>query len=462
VFWSLLILVLELGLRHRVVDAVLGGDVLALPVAAAAVSGLEPDLVVAVTEVLLALVRPGVDHAVLRALPLLGLHGGRGLGLHHHRRLHRRGSLDGCRRRGALLDSGSGDGGLGGRLLGGLLLGLLGSLLGLLLGLLGSLLGLLLGLLGSLLGLLLRLLLRLLGLLSLLLRGSSGGLLGGGGLGDLLAAGDAGGVRDLDSLLHVGRLELLVERLVGPLLVLGGPALLAEGHGVLVDELAARGCLLRDGAVVDVGAVVEDGARHLDLLLLLLARDLVLLGLVHGEGLPAVLEGVLEGEVHPGTRLAQLGRDHTLRHAARLLGGGSAPPRDDALNTLLSLGQGELHDLQQVSSVQGLQRGEQGVHLDGLGRGGGGLNGGGSRELGGRHLGGGGLGGRGGGLESLGVCLECAWNRWKSLRGSDCRAVDRLDCLLTTPTTWGPLAVNFSLNLTNLRGGGGGIPPYAW
>jgi hypothetical protein len=381
----LCLLILELGLGDGVVDAVLGGDILALPLAAAAISRLEPDLVVAVAEVVLALVGPGVDHAILRAGPLLHLGGSRdGLGLDGS-------SLDGRGSRGSrgggLLDRSGGDRGLSSRLLDGLLLGLLGSLLGLLLGLLGSLLGLLLGLLGLLLSLLLSLLGSLLGLLLSLLGLSGGGLLGGSGLGDLLAAGDAGGVRDINGLLHIRGLELLIERQMSPLLVLGGPALLAEGHGVLVDELTASRSLLGDRALVDVGAVVEDGARHLDLLLLLLVGALDLLGLVHGKGLPAVLEGMLEREVHPGTRLAQLRGDDALGHATSLLGGSGTATGGGTLHALLSLGQGELHDLQEVSSVQGLQRGEQGVHLKGLGGGGGGLNGASGRELGGGHLG---------------------------------------------------------------------------
>ena len=217
----LLLLVIEHGLRHAVIDAVLRGLEHALPLSAATISALQPDLVVAVAQVLLALVRPRVDHAVGGARPAFccglclwrGLRGrcrcrclryhfcGNWLCGHHDRRNRLHGHC--CLLRSSL------------RLLLCLLLGRLRLLLRLLLGLLGLLLLLLRGLLG----------LRLSGL---------GGLLGLRFCGllryrlandDLLLAVRVTRRRG-GRVVNVRPLELLVQRVVRSRLLLGRPPLL--------------------------------------------------------------------------------------------------------------------------------------------------------------------------------------------------------------------------------------------
>jgi hypothetical protein len=131
-----------------------------------------------------------------------------------------------------------------------------------------------------------------------------------------------------------------------------------------VDELLASGRLLSDRAVIDVCAVVEDRARHLDFFIELFTSLLVLLGLEDREGLPAVLEGVLKSEVDPSARLAQLWWDDTLRHTTSLLGSSSsASARGDTSTTLFSRNEGLLHNLEQVSSLEGLESSQNGIHL---------------------------------------------------------------------------------------------------
>ena len=85
-------------------------------------------------------------------------------------------------------------------------------------------------------------------------------------------------------------------------------------------EGAALRQLLRDGSLKDMRALrILLRGRHLDLLLLFLARLLVLAGLVHRVGRPSVRDRVRLHMVHPLTRLAELVGHTALRHASRLL-----------------------------------------------------------------------------------------------------------------------------------------------
>ena len=78
--------------------------------------------------------------------------------------------------------------------------------------------------------------------------------------------------------------------------------------------------LLRDRSLKDMRALcILLRAWHLDLLLLLLTRLLVLTGLVHRVRRPSVRDRVRLHMIHPLTRLAELVGHTALRHASRLL-----------------------------------------------------------------------------------------------------------------------------------------------
>jgi hypothetical protein len=355
----LLILVVEGRLSRLRVQLVSRSIVQTRPGAHPAVCTHRPGLALRVPQILLTIVGPGVHHAIVRDSLLLGgglllRCSGDGLLLSGRSLLCR--GRGGCRHR--LRNSLRRHDRLRRRLLLGLLrlllslLGRLGSsLLGLLLGLLCSLLLLLLGPLRSSGRLLLSLLRNLLGLL---LRG---GLLhhrllarGGGGRHRLLILRDLG---------HILGLELSVGGVIRLL------PLLAQRHRLLVNNLTTLGMGLANRVLVDMGPVVQSGGGHLNLLLHLLARVLILMALVDGEGLPAILQGVLQSVLHPRTRLLQLRGHRALRHATSLL---SAALGDggEVLGLLLGLHHTALDELEQVGQLHTVsRRGE-------LGEGGGG------------------------------------------------------------------------------------------